>query len=471
VRQTWQRLCAWTSGQALVRDAWLATLAALVLRIGVVAWAARQFPPAADGRFYQVVAARMARGLGYTWLWPDGAVTHAAHYPVGYPAMLAVLYRAFSPEPFVAMLMNAVWGSVAVFAVHRAAARGTNRGGALLAAALVALHPALIAYTAALMTEGVLAALVACLGWITVAAIDARPSRRWRLAILLGLVSGVGSLLRPQTLLLAPILGALGMGGVGTGWRRRLGGAVLASVLGVMVCLPWTARNCVRMERCVFVSANGGWNLLIGTATAGKGAWVPIETVGIPVECRNVFGEADKDACFGRAAWRRIAEDPLGWLSLAPQKLAATFDTAAASSGYLSESNALALGSGGKVRLAGAETVWQRLLVAIALGALARTPGPRRRLRVVVGVLAGLGLLTHAGWPSYLGLVLAALLLGRSLLERTQAALAAAAVLVTALTHVVFFGADRYALVCCGVLAMLAGTVWPDPGESRRSSF
>jgi len=33
---------------------------------------------------------------------------------------------------------------------------------------------------------------------------------------------------------------------------------------------------------------------------------------------------------------------------------------------------------------------------------------------------------------------------------------------VTALTHAVFFGADRYALVCCGVLATLAGSVWPN---------
>ena len=62
--------------------------AALVLRAFVAAYGAGRFPPADDGGFYHVVAQRIALGLGYTWLWPDGAVTYAAHYPVGYPALL-----------------------------------------------------------------------------------------------------------------------------------------------------------------------------------------------------------------------------------------------------------------------------------------------------------------------------------------------------------------------------------------------
>jgi hypothetical protein len=235
----------------------------------------------------------------------------------------------------------------------------------------------------------------------------------------------------------------------------------LTTAFSLAVCLPWTARNCARLDRCVFVSANGGWNLLIGAGPGATGAWVPIEVAGLPAECTNVFGEADKDACFGRAGLGRIAEDPLRWLGLVPKKLDATFNTAAPASGYLAESSSAALGAGGKAVLRTAETVWQRALVAVALGALVRAPGPRRRLRLLVGALAGLGLLMHAAWPSYLGLVLIASLLGRALLERPEAALAAGVVTVTALTHAVFFGADRYALVCSGVLAMLAGSAWP----------
>ena len=57
----------------------------------VVAWASgRVSRPSEDGHYYDVLARRLASGDGYTWLWPDGAVTYAAHYPVGYPALLAL---------------------------------------------------------------------------------------------------------------------------------------------------------------------------------------------------------------------------------------------------------------------------------------------------------------------------------------------------------------------------------------------
>ena len=56
---------------------------ALAARLAVVAWAWSRFPPVEDGHYYDVLAQRLAQGLGYTWLWPDGAVTYAAHYPGG----------------------------------------------------------------------------------------------------------------------------------------------------------------------------------------------------------------------------------------------------------------------------------------------------------------------------------------------------------------------------------------------------
>jgi hypothetical protein len=105
------------------------------------------------------------------------------------------------------------------------------------------------------------------------------------------------------------------------------------------VCAPWTLRNCQRMGRCVLVSANGGWNLLIGTAEQAKGAWIALTDMGVPAECREVFEEARKDACFGDAALRRIADRPGIWLGLVPSKWGATFDYPAAPAHYLRMSN------------------------------------------------------------------------------------------------------------------------------------
>ena len=102
-----ERSKRWLTASPELRDgAWVA-VAALVARLIVVWWAAARFPPAEDGKFYDVVANRIARGLGYTWLWPDGVVTYAAHYPVGYPALVGGLYAVFGPLPVWAMVFNA----------------------------------------------------------------------------------------------------------------------------------------------------------------------------------------------------------------------------------------------------------------------------------------------------------------------------------------------------------------------------
>src|SRR5262245_56930574 len=106
-----------------------AAAAALIVRVLCVVWASSRFEPAEDGHFYHVVAGRIARGLGYTWQSPDGAITYAAHYPVGYPALIGAAYAAFGARPWVAMSFNAVLGAVATLAVHRVAAAGATRKG------------------------------------------------------------------------------------------------------------------------------------------------------------------------------------------------------------------------------------------------------------------------------------------------------------------------------------------------------
>src|SRR4029079_8391323 len=108
------------------RPAILTLVIALAVRLAVVAWAAGRFPPAADGTYYQRIAERIAEGLGYTWLWPDGAVTYAAHYPVGYPALAGALYALFGPRPAVAMALNALLGALAAYAVHRMVQRAAS---------------------------------------------------------------------------------------------------------------------------------------------------------------------------------------------------------------------------------------------------------------------------------------------------------------------------------------------------------
>jgi len=455
-----------TSGAPYLSDAWLLAGLALILRILVVLWARDRFPPADDGIFYHAVAQRIAHGQGYTWLWPDGSVTYAAHYPVGYPALIGAAYTAFGAQPVVAMAFNAALGALSVFAAQRSAIRRSSRTLAAIAALLVALHPGLLFYTPALMTEGVAAELMVLAVWLMLrAAESARPA--WRL-VALAVCLGTSILVRPQLALIAPLFGFFALPSGEARYRERALRAALVTFMALCFCLPWTLRNCKRMDRCVFISANGGWNLLIGSLPEANGAWHAIEGSLVPPECRNVFGEADKDRCFGRAGRSRIAAAPLDFLALVPRKLSLTFDYFGAPGHYLHTANYREFDESRKLRLGVLETAWERLVLLAAIAQAALRGERRRQLRRVGGALAGLFALSRAGWAGYLGLVACHALSGRELLRRPIAAITAGLTLATALTHAAFFGAGRYGFVCAALLCV-AAVGEPDAKREQRA--
>jgi hypothetical protein len=433
------------------RDTLAVGLTALVARVAWVVWANGRFPAAADGVYYDALARRLAHGDGYTWAWPDGAVTFAAHYPVGYPAILALAYVGLGASVTVAGLVNAAIGSPAAVSAHRLLLGATTRGRAYAGAVAIAIHPALVPYTSAIMTEGVTAALL-----VAAAAVAGRARASmspWRALALAGLVLGVATLVRPQSLLLAPLLGALALR-PGSAARGRVLGAVLVTCATLACCLPWTARNCARMHRCALVSVNGGWNLLIGAQTE-TGGWAEIR---VPEGCRTVWDEAQKDACFEHAARDAIAGDVGAWIARIPDKLAVTFDAFAAAPWYLHASNEAAFSDVDKTELAVVETIASRLGLVFALVAAARTEGPRRSARGVLAIVAvGLALSRHA-WPAYLLLLSIVALLGKRRFAELPLVASWAAVVVgaTAIAHAVFFGAGRYGLVTVPLVTALA---------------
>jgi 4-amino-4-deoxy-L-arabinose transferase-like glycosyltransferase len=438
------------------------TLVALVVRLGVVAWAASVIPPTADGEYYHRLATRIASGEGYTWLWPDGAVTYAAHYPVGYPALIAAAYALLGAKPVVAMVVNALLGAAGAWAAFDLLARATSRRLAFAGGLAVALHPALVPYTAALMTEGVTAALLV-LATAFAARSHGAAARRGAIVwfVACGVTMGVATLVRPQSLVLAPVLGWLAtrrggaaLASVRGDLRGHLIRAIVATLLALGVCAPWTIRNCERMERCALVSVNGGWNLAIGTQTNG-GGW---QEMVVPDACKEVFAEAAKDECFGRAARETILRDPLRWLARAPAKLRVTFDYFGAAPWYLHAANPSLFPYRAKVALGTIETIVSRLLLLAALVAARSLDGPRRLYREAVTGVGVIACFLAAGSMGYLACALALLLLGpRELLRLPRIVPATAAVLVaTAVTHAVFFGAGRYGLVVVPFVTALA---------------
>jgi hypothetical protein len=223
----------------------------------------------------------------------------------------------------------------------------------------------------------------------------------------------------------------------------------------VALCLPWTLRNCRKLDACAFISANGGWNLFIGASPAGEGGFAPVDRIGVPEECKTVFGEAGKDRCFGNAGARRILGDPIGWARLVPSKLAQTFNYGTASAHYLSSSNGVVVGERAKIVIGALELLGQRLLVLAALFALSRAEGPRRGARLVLAAASAPFLFLPPAWVAWVGVIALGALLGRALLARPALCFALGTLLATALIHAVFFGAARYALVCLPALALI----------------
>jgi hypothetical protein len=436
---------------------------AFAARALALAWSAGKFGPAADGFYYHTIGARIAEGLGSTWQWPDGAVTYAAHYPVGYPALLAIPYRFVGPSPAAGAVVNVLLGTLAAVAVYRLALQATRPAWALGAGLAVALHPALVMYTPALMTEGVTAALLAIAAW---AASSGSTSRSRVGLVACGLVMGIATLVRPQSLVLAPCFGLLWWTPGASAWSRARGAAVVTG-LALLVCAPWTIRNCLHMRKCALVSFNGGWNLLIGSSPNATGAWAPVD---VPDACRTVWDEAEKDACFGREARHAIAGDPGRFLALVPARLAATFDYAGAPGFYLHQSNPKAFDDDAKVRLGAVETIYERLAYLGALAAAALAAGPRRSARIVVAAASAIFFFTVHAYLGVVGLLVALALRGRRLVDGPVIASSAFFVVAaTAAVHAVFFGAGRYSMVVFPLVTGLAFTA--DYTSPRRKSL
>jgi 4-amino-4-deoxy-L-arabinose transferase-like glycosyltransferase len=433
----------------------------LTLRLAIVfAWG-DSFPPADDGTFYHVVAQRIAQGLGYTWAWPDGAVTYAAHYPVGYAALIGSGYALFGSKPLVAMVLNALVGTLAVVAGHRLLWLSGRSRAANLAALLLAVHPTLVAYTLALMTEGVVAALLLTLVWFVVAARSSPVPWLWYLGF--GFLGGLLTLIRPQVL---PLLGISPLLCGGPSLFRRALVALKVVAIALLVCAPWTLRNCEKLGRCSFVSANGGWNLLIGTAPEGRGGWVSLDEIGVPLACREVFAEADKDKCFAEAALREIEASPLAWLALAPQKLSNTFDYGTSASYYLGASNALVMTPEATRWLGALEVLFWRVALLLSLARVGTSDGRLLASRRLLSIAAAPFVFLPMAWPAVLA-VAGLGILASDCLER----LTAATLGVTALTHVVFFGAARYSLPTLPLLTCLSAVAFVWGREAWQARF
>lgn len=414
--------------------------------------------PVWDGHYYHFGALRIAQGFGYS---EDVLVNGAkmwrpwCHYPVGYSAFLAGVYRLFGSGLLVAPVVNAVVGALLVMVVHRLALRSVTLNRARVAAGITALHPGLIVYSAVLMNEILCGFLILLAAWVAVRRL------RWSSVVTAGILFGLATLVRPSSILAAPLVALL----LPLPRMVALGRAVVISGIAVITVLPWTFRNCRTMDGCAFVSTNGGWNLAIGALTPTGRFHALHASDGCPV----VTGQAQQDRCWADVGRQVILRDPVHWLRLVPKKLAQTYDHESFAIEYLREADPSGWPEPRRVAGRALLTVFhQMLLVAAALGLVA-LPSPRR-LRAFGAMTQGLLLVGVLGFAVYAASsdehpfwVLAAFLPVLGFLRLPGSPPMGGVdrfllgwIFVTSLIHAVFFGDDRYHLVITPALCILA---------------
>jgi len=336
---------------------------------------------------------------------------------------------------------------------------------------VAALHPGLIAYTAVVMTES-LAALLLLLA--TLCAV------RWqnvRGVIASGITLGFATLVRPSSLLAVPLLALIKPRPA----LRSILGSALALLIALAVVLPWTIRNCVRMDGCALVSTNGGWNLAIGALTENG----RFRTLRAADGCPIVTGQVQQDRCWAKVGLSTVLKAPARWLALAPKKLGQTYDHESFAIEYLREADPLQWPEPRRVAARELLTWFHRLLLGAAalasVALVARRAGPGPSLVERIGgkpwlaqtaALAVLGALFIRAvvsddhpfyWLALAAPVLALLQLPGRRAQGATGRFLLGLLFVTSLTHVLFFGDDRYHIVVSPVLCLLGGAALRRP--------
>ena len=271
-----------------------------------------------DMSWYDGVARRLVAGLGYVGF--DMAPT--AHWPPGYPFLLAAVYWLFGPSLLAAKLANAVLATVTVVLTYRIGCElGRPRVG-LVAAALLALFPGDILFSPPIMSEALFAALFCASLWLFLVCSNRANtgSLAW---LVFGLLLGAATLVRGTALPMFPAFTLTWLAS-GTGLRRALWYSLAAAVGLALALLPWIVRNQLRLGSPILIATNGGNAVWIGqsaVATAHENLLPPNPTQEASADrLPNPEREVETDRAKMRAALTSMRTHPGRVVTMMPAK-------------------------------------------------------------------------------------------------------------------------------------------------------
>jgi 4-amino-4-deoxy-L-arabinose transferase-like glycosyltransferase len=266
----------------------------LLLYVGDLApdlYTARQ-PGIRMARRYAAAARAILDGDGvlYPRTWPVPSDTGLLSRPPGYPAFMAATYALVGRGFRGVQLAQAFFAALLPGAVLWLGARVVGLRVGVAAGLVAALSPILGYHSVAVTPDGLASLLV-------VLALPVLWRERRRLGggglVAVGVLTGLATWLRPNFLLLAPLLIGLlplAVGRPARTWRRGL----VAVAVAVLLVLPITVRNVRIYGTLVPVSINGGIVLWEGLADAGGTRFgARGRDLGVAREEARRYGERD----------------------------------------------------------------------------------------------------------------------------------------------------------------------------------
>lgn len=280
---------------------------ALLILLDVTPWS--------DAAYYFDRASELASGQGY--LSPEGNPT--AFWPPGWPMALSLAFRVFGPSVAVVGLFNLICAAISgVLLLLLARRLSGSELAARLAVLLIALYPNNAAYVPLALTEVFYTALLLAICWLLIE--PHRPG--WLIGA--GLLLGVASLVKAQTLVLVPLVLGIALLRAPRFWQAVPATMVKGLALGALaaiVILPWSFRNERALGQFVLVSTNGGVTLATGNNASATGGYADNDPAFLALQARkHALGEIAFDAEAKRLGSDWIRANPGAFLRLLPAK-------------------------------------------------------------------------------------------------------------------------------------------------------
>lgn len=190
-----------------------------------------------------------------------------------YPAVLGVLYHLFGPDLVATRILNALIQSAAVWALFRVGYAYFSPLVAWIAASLLALNGIAIFFSVEILTTSFELLATVCAIWATLRALDKPTTNTW---ILCGLTWGMAAIIRPNFLILLPLVCFLLIRKYRS-WLPRL----LPWIIGVAIpILPVTLTNLIGSGEFVLLATQGGVNCWIGNNPKADGMHASLPGIG-----------------------------------------------------------------------------------------------------------------------------------------------------------------------------------------------